>query len=349
MPLAVIAIAFAFLLLLPETVLAWGAATHVKLANDVLAQLALLSPAVAALLARYSRDFLFGNIAADVIFAKRLSRVKQFCHQWPTAFEILRGAGHEPTRAFAYGYLTHLAADTVAHNKFVPRQMTITRSTLSFGHLYWELRADSAIGTYYWQQLREVLDGRFAEHEMMLADKLTDSLLPFQYNLAIFYHLNNIVSRRGWIRTMDAWYGRSRWELPDDVLAAYRRECVDRAIDLLTHGERSHVVREDPNGTTALSHTKAKRRQQRQMARAGILYPHVLNEATARHVPAVNGRIRPGGTDNPSIPTQPRDSGQAFSGRGADILSAGGKGNPDSEALRDRDAPQHPWATQHQT
>jgi hypothetical protein len=93
---------------------------------------------------------------------------------------------------------------------------------------------------------------------------------------------------------MDAWYGRSRWELADDILAAYRSECVDRALDILSRGERSPIVHEDPNGTIALSHTKAKRKQQRQMARAGILYPHVLNEATVRHIPVINGRDRPG-------------------------------------------------------
>lgn len=280
----------AFLLLAPHVCLAWGPATHIKLASDVLEQLGVLAPAMAALLARHARDFIFGNIAADVVFAKKLSRVKQFCHQWSTAFAILDSARTEATRAFACGYLTHLAADTVAHNKFLPRQMTLTRSTVSFGHLYWELRADSAIGTHYWNRLRDVLDDHFEQHETVLAQKLTDTLLPFQWNRAIFYRLNNMISRNGWIRAMDAWYHRSRWELPDDVLADYRNECVDRALDVLNRMQASPVVRDDPNGTTAFGYTRARRRQFRQMARIGILYPHVLTEAIARQAPAVNPR-----------------------------------------------------------
>lgn len=287
---AVVVLALAFVLLLPQVSLAWGPATHIKLASDILEQLGILAPAVAALLGKHARDFIFGNIAADVVFAKKLSRVKQSCHQWDTAFEILETARTEPTRAFAYGYLTHLAADTVAHNKFLPRQMTLTRSTMSFGHLYWELRADSTIGTHYWDQLREILDGDYEQHERMLAQKLTDTLLPFQWNRAIFYRLNTIVSRKGWIRTMDAWYGRSRWALPDDVLADYRGECVDRAMDLLLRMQASAVIREDPNGTMAIGYTRVQRKQHRQMARAGILYPHVLSEATAKHAPVVNPR-----------------------------------------------------------
>lgn len=286
----IIVLAIAFVLLSPGVSLAWGPATHIKLASDILAHLELLTPALAALLAKYARDFIFGNIAADVVFAKRLSRIKQYCHRWDTAFEILDAARTEPIRAFAYGYLTHLAADTVAHNKFLPRQMTLTRSTMSFGHLYWELRADSAIGTHYWDQLRQVLDGSFEQHETVLAEKLTDTLLPFQWNRAIFYRLNAVLSRKGWIRTMDAWYRRSRWDLPDSVLADYRGECLDRALDVLARLQDSPVTQEDPNGTTAIGHTRVQRRQHRKMARAGILFPHVLTEATAKHAPVVSPR-----------------------------------------------------------
>jgi hypothetical protein len=286
----IISLVVAFVLFSPQVTLAWGPATHIKLASDILEQLGALTPALAALLGKYARDFIFGNIAADVVFAKKLSRIKQFCHQWSTAFGILDGARNEPTRAFAYGYLAHLAADTVAHNKFLPRQMTLTRSTMSFGHLYWELRADSAIGTHYWNQLRLVLDGGFEQHETILAQRLTDTLLPFQWNRAIFYRLNTVISRKGWIRTMDAWYHRSRWVLPDDVLADYRGECVDRAIDVLSRQRASPVTREDPNGTMAIGYTRVQRKQHRQMARAGILYPHVLTEATARRNPVVSPR-----------------------------------------------------------
>ena len=49
-----------------------------KLASDLLGQLTFLPAAVAALLSRYRRDYLFGNLAADLVIAKRLSRIKLF-------------------------------------------------------------------------------------------------------------------------------------------------------------------------------------------------------------------------------------------------------------------------------
>jgi hypothetical protein len=275
-----------FLLLPAAHALAWGPATHVKLASDVLENLHLLPAAVAALLARHRRDYIFGNIAADVVLAKRLSRVKQFCHHWVTGFAILEDAQTDAGRAFAYGYLSHLAGDTVAHGKFLPRQMTLTRTTVSFGHLYWELRADGSIGPHYWDQLRALLTDVFSEHHARLSATLTDTFLPFSMNWKLFYRMNKFVSQRLLRKTMDRWYDRSRWPLSDQMLREYRTECVDRILDVLGHGRTSPILHEDPNGNAALAYTKLQRRQLRQLSRAGLIAPHILYEAAAGHAPA---------------------------------------------------------------
>jgi hypothetical protein len=265
---------------------AWGPATHVKLAHDLLGQLSLLPGAVAGLLARYARDYVFGNVAADVVLAKRLSRVKQFCHHWETGFEILNDARTDQGRAFAFGYLSHLAADTIAHNRFVPRQMALTRSTMTFGHLYWELRADSTIGPYYWNELRSLLRWVADEHRQALSVQLTDTFLPFSLNWRLFHRMNRFVSMRGLRRTMDRWYTMSRWTLSDQMMREYRADCTERIIDVLTYQTESEVLNEDPNGNATLSYTKAQRRQLRQMARAGLIAPHILYEAAATHGPS---------------------------------------------------------------
>ncbi len=283
----VLGVSAVVLLIAPTDVFAWGAATHVKLASDLLGQLDLLPAVVAALLTRHARDYLFGNIAADVVLAKRLSLVKQFCHHWETGFAILDDAGSDRGRAFALGYLSHLAADTIAHNKFVPRQMTLTRSTMSFGHLYWELRADSTIGPHYWNQLQTVLKEVFDEHQTSLSAQLTETFLPFAVNWRLFYRMNRFVSRRLLRRAMDRWYDVSRWPLSDQLMREYRSECLERMVDVVAHRRGSSVLHEDPNGNAALAYTKAQRRQLRQIARSGLIAPHVLYEAAATHAPVV--------------------------------------------------------------
>jgi hypothetical protein len=60
--------------------------------------------------------------------------------------EIYERARDEPLRAFALGYQAHLAADAVAHNYFVPRQLAVTASTSALGHSYWESRFETHLG-----------------------------------------------------------------------------------------------------------------------------------------------------------------------------------------------------------
>ena len=147
-----------------DTALAWGPATHIGLASSILDQLSLLPSAVGAVLARHGVSYLYGNIAADVVFAKRWSRIKQFCHHWTIGFELLESAPDDQCKAFAYGYLSHLAADTVAHGKFVPRQISASECTVNFGHLYWELRADGIEEESHWRALDRLLRTEHNHH-----------------------------------------------------------------------------------------------------------------------------------------------------------------------------------------
>ena len=83
----------------------------------------LLPTTVAELLRAFPYDFLYGSIAADTSIAKKYAAAGRHCHSWTVGLEIHDGAPDEPLHAFALGYLAHLAADTVAHNYFVPQQL----------------------------------------------------------------------------------------------------------------------------------------------------------------------------------------------------------------------------------
>ncbi|NLX14421.1 MAG: zinc dependent phospholipase C family protein [Phycisphaerales bacterium] len=281
----VLGVAAAALLLSPQSLLAWGPATHVKLASDLLDQLGLLPAITAALLRRNARDYLFGNIAADVVIAKKLSRVKQFCHHWQTGLTLYRDAATDRGRAFALGYLTHLAADTVAHNKFLPRQIALHRTTISFGHMYWEMRADSTIGPFYWNKLHLLLQEMFEEHRQSLSVYLTDTFLPFAVNWRMFYRTNRFMSRHFLRKAMERWYDRSRWTLSDQLMREYRAECLHRMLDVLTNLEHASVLHEDPNGNAALAYTRVQRRMLRRLANAGLIAPHILYETAVAHAP----------------------------------------------------------------
>jgi len=257
---------------------AWGPATHVGLAESVLSQLGVLPGAIAAILAQHGLNYVFGSIAADVVFAKRWSRVKQFCHHWSTGFKLLEGARDDREKAFAYGYLSHLAADTVAHGKYVPRQVVFSNSSVNFGHLYWELRADAAEEPEAWRRLEYVLDDPHHAHHETLADHIRDTFLPYELNRLLFAQMNALTMKPSFRRTVDFCGRVSRWPLSQQLLEGYRGESVDRIHDVLTRGLRSSLMREDPNGTSALMQVRVCQREIRRMKREGVPIEHRVRE-----------------------------------------------------------------------
>ena len=269
--------------------MAWGPAVHVGLADAVLGNLGLLPAAIAVILQKHRAAFRYGSIAADVVFAKRWSRIKQSCHHWSTAFSLLERAETEQAEAFAYGYLSHLAADTVAHGKYVPRQVLLSGSTLNLGHLYWELRADATQTEATWERLSHLLIVDHDEHHGALRGHLCETFLPHEWNLLLFYRVNSMAARPAVRRALDVW-GRS-WgsELPANVLAEYQSESIERIRSVLLIGSRSAVVRDDPNGTSALMRVSVHRRDARRRRRRGMSGERGLVEASRAFGPAVVG------------------------------------------------------------
>jgi len=277
--------AVALVLLSTSDALAWGPATHIKLGSDLLSQSGILSAGLASLLVKHRRAFLYGNVATDTVFAKKMSRVKQICHHWSTGFGLLNAARTDEGRAFAYGYLSHLAADTVAHNKFLPRQMAVAQSTITFGHLYWEIRADSPIPRPHWVRLRNLLTNEPGEAAELLRASLTNTLLSFRTNQVIFRRMNLMASLQTWRRSVEFWSKLSRHQLDTMVLKSYHDESLSRMVDVLNRGEQSSVLHFDPNGNAALDYAKAQRRYMRYTRRARLPNRHVIDEASIGHAP----------------------------------------------------------------
>ena len=253
-----------------DQVLAWGPATHVGLASTILDRLALLPAGIAAILGRHAIAYLYGNIAADMVFAKKWSRVKQSCHHWSTAFQLLDRARDDRARAFAYGYLSHLAADTVAHGKFIPRQIIVSECSVNLGHFYWELRTDAAQPRAVWTLIEQVVRQDHSDHHDALQQHLTDTFLSYEMNLLVFERMNALTLGQGFRRTMSLWHRFSRLDLPVHLMEGYKDECLDRVHSILAKGLHSPVLREDPNGTSAMMHVRVRRREVRRMKRGGL-------------------------------------------------------------------------------
>lgn len=113
--------AFCAAALFAPDALAWGLQTHVFLAQWVLAAAPLADRQIRAAALRLPRLVLAGACLPDLALVGRLLGLQTFraAHRWPTLQRLATTCWDEE-RAIAAGYASHLLADVVAHNRFVP-------------------------------------------------------------------------------------------------------------------------------------------------------------------------------------------------------------------------------------
>ena len=248
------------LVLVPHAAWAWSPGTHIFIGQSVLANLRFLPGWLAALLEAHPFHFLYGSIAADTSFAKKYAPVGRHSHAWHVGQEIVELAGRAPLKAFGFGYLAHLAADVVAHNFFVPRQLVLTSSTRALGHSYWEGRFDMHVGEASARTAREVLAGDHAEADEHLDRIISPTIFSVGTNRRLFRGMVQITDWANWRRVVQLAADASRWDLPDRDVERHVAASFDYVMDLLNVGDLAHARRFEPSGSRALAEAKRLRR-----------------------------------------------------------------------------------------
>lgn len=249
------------LVILPGDAWAWTPGTHVFLGDAVLRQVSLLPTAIADLLRAFPQQFLYGSIAADTSIAKKYAPAGRHCHSWNVGFEIHDAArSDEPLRAFALGYLAHLAADVVAHNFFVPRQLALTSSTSSLGHSYWESRFETHLGERSSRKARDLIMLDHGQADALLDRILSPTLFSTSTNRRIFRGIVHAADAESWQRVFQVMLENSRWDLTDDEVGRYLVRSFDYIIDLLSRFDRAEPFDLDPSGEHPLRLAKRVRR-----------------------------------------------------------------------------------------
>jgi hypothetical protein len=254
------ALALVALALVPSEAHAWTPGTHIFLGEAIMRSLSVLPHATAELLAAFPYDFLYGSIAADTSVAKKYAPAGRHCHSWNVGLEVYDRARDEPLRAFALGYLAHLAADVVAHNFFVPRQLTITSSTAALGHSYWESRFESHLGEGHSRRAREVILLDHGRSDDLLDRVLSPTIFSTHTNRRIFRGMVYVTDTDSWQRIFHVMKENSRWDLVDDEVGAYVAYAFDFVVDFLVRADASDPYKLDPSGERALKLAKRVRR-----------------------------------------------------------------------------------------
>lgn len=252
-------IAVLALILLPDAAHAWSPGTHIYLGEAVLANLPLLPTAVAALLRAFPYDFLYGSIAADTSIAKKYAPVGRHCHAWHVGQEILDRSDSERLHAFGLGYLAHLAADTVAHNFFVPRQLVVASTTIAIGHSYWESRFETHLGDQFARTAMDVIRMDHGESDAHLDRILSPTIFSVRTSRRLFRGMVGLTETESWQAAFRVVAERSRWDLSDEEVERQMRVAFQLVMELLAGGDRPQARRLDPAGEASLRMAKQVR------------------------------------------------------------------------------------------
>jgi hypothetical protein len=228
-------------LCIPALAFAWGPLTHIYLGNELCSLGAFLPAGVVEIIRRYRKDFIYGNLMADIIVGKKYLPDHKNSHNWGFAFDLLQASETRQQKAFSYGYLSHLAADTVAHHVYTADKKNIRHTVL-------EMKADCIIDKKY-RQLAMQIDRKIQiRNDVFLENSLDRFIFSFKTNkrilrgmvyLTVFYpeRIGDFIDRN-LLTTLPA----------RETIEKLHRDSLDNIVDLFQNWEKSEVVKINPIG-----------------------------------------------------------------------------------------------------
>lgn len=283
-------------LLIPDQALAWGGGVHLQLGTTVLANLSNLSTNLAALLAAHPNDFLYGCISADITLGKKFTHTLLNCHRWGIGRKVLANARTNGERACAYGYLTHLAADVIAHNYYVPSKIMRSFPTVAMKHAYWEMRFETFVAKEIWETAQHVCREDQRANDALMRSVLTNTLFSFGTNKRIFNSIMLLSRLEKWQKVMRTLSQNSRYQLMESDREEYLRLTEDAVFEFLANPDEARIMRTDPTGEQALAFAEAVRRNLKLLYRSGRL----TREEGLGQVDQLKAKLRKG-LDDPTV------------------------------------------------
>jgi hypothetical protein len=280
LPLAVLAAA---ILAFPSDAQAWGPLAHLNFSAQALASLGSVQPGLRGILSDFGNEFLYGSLAADIVVGKNMARYLYHCHNWRVGFNVFKHAKPGGEQAFALGFLSHLAADTVAHNYFVPYKTVASYHKASTRHAYWELRYDQRMDKGLSRVARDVTTRAIRSHDHYLETMLgRSSVLPFGVSKQLFRSLLATARIGRFGEASRLVLARERNLVLEGDLVTETNELAFRAIvGMLNEGERSEAARADATGARNIRLATDLRKALKQRTSQRLLHARDAHEIAA--------------------------------------------------------------------
>ncbi|MEE8573924.1 MAG: zinc dependent phospholipase C family protein [Thermodesulfobacteriota bacterium] len=277
-----IILAAAVVFFFPSDALAWGPATHLDIGWRVLHNSHGLTGALMALIEKYPYDFLYGNISADIVIAKSMMKEKVHCHNWSVGRKVLDIAESDSQKAFAYGYLSHLAADTVAHNDFIPEMMIRSFATTIHRHIYWEMRFDAHAGKRVWLLPDKIALKGHPDNDALLNAVIEGAPLSFKTNKRVFSNIVNIQRIEHWHRMLNHLSKKSVWVFKKADREAWLASCMDAVSGFINDPDGAVCTERDPTGRRNLREAAGARKRLKTARRHGRDVEPLMDEELKR-------------------------------------------------------------------
>ena len=227
-------------ILAPTTLYAWGPLTHVYLGTEIFYFASLLPAGLYSLLKRYKKDFIYGNVMADITLGKSYLPQEEHSHNWQTALSLRDSARTDSEFAFALGYMTHLAADTVAHGE-------LTAGQGSLEHVRLESAVDRLVGGGHWKSALSI--GAKVQRRN---DAFLQSTNP---ECVVFSHSANRKIFKGIVAlsALNAPIRSTKGSIKNDETARLLELSRERMLDVLKNEQASLVIGLNPIAELASS------------------------------------------------------------------------------------------------
>ncbi|MGE4297418.1 MAG: zinc dependent phospholipase C family protein [Desulfovibrionaceae bacterium] len=239
----------------PADAWAWGPGVHLAMGSYLLDNISLLPVQVATVLAAHAEPFLYGALSADIFIGKGSRFTLGHSHSWDTAFALLHAAEEERRRAFAFGYLAHLAADVVAHNYYVPNVLAAHPTRGKWSHVYVESRADAKVE---WDRAlaARLFRKRLRRSDRQLLAATGKQVLTYVIKKGVYGGSVRLVGRTAWRRLVASADAVLPMARADRFLEWMLALALAVALDCLKNPERSRARLFDPIGSRNLALVK---------------------------------------------------------------------------------------------
>lgn len=242
-----------FIVFFPKDAFAWGPGTHLDVALSVLKSAAYAASPILPMLKKYRDEFIYGMVSADLLVGKKYAGALHHCHNWDNAWQILDRCKTERLQACAYGYLTHLASDIVAHNYYVPYMTIKSYAYKMRQHTYWELRFDVTVSDDAWAQIKTVIKADFDKFDTILEKTLFRPMFSFKTNKRIFNTILLLQNFRQTRKTVKFHADHAEWPLVMSEVRHYKYLMMKQVKDFLINLGDAKCLEGDPSGWIRLA------------------------------------------------------------------------------------------------